>query len=62
MIDADIGDYTDFGGYDIGAIEASAKTYFDDCYIDILLSEIAECHCCGDFEERWLEFGNEGLG
>ena len=61
MVDTDVSDDRDFGRDDIGAVEATTETDFDDSNVDILLSEVAESHCCGDFEERGLKFGNERL-
>lgn len=61
VVDADISDDAEFGRDDVGAVEATTKTDFDDSNVDLLLSKIAERHCRSDFEERWLEFGNERL-
>ena len=61
MVDADISDDAEFGRDDVGAVEATTETNFDDSNVDLLLSKIAERHCRSDFEERWLEFGNEWL-
>ena len=61
MVDADISDDRDFGRDDVGAVEATTKTNFDDSNVDILLSKVAESHCRGNLEERGLKFGNERL-
>ena len=61
MVDADISDDRDFGRDDVGTVEATTESDFDDSNVDLLLSEVAESHCSGDFEEGWLKFGDDRL-
>ena len=39
----------------IGAVESTAKSYFDDSNIHVHLCEIFECHSGGYLEERRLQ-------
>lgn len=55
MIPTDIGNDTQIGGDDIGTVQTSAHTYFDYSYIYLLVGKVAECHCCGEFEERGVQ-------
>ena len=51
MVERDVCNQAEFGGDDVGAVEASAKTYLDNCHIDLLFGKIAECHHGCQFEE-----------
>ena len=51
MVEADIGDEAQVGMNNIGTVQSSAKSYFDDSNIDLLSGEVMECHGCGKFEE-----------
>ena len=55
VVKADVGDDRKDGGYDVGTIESSSKSNFDNSYIYLHVGEILECHGCSQFEEGWME-------
>ncbi|CDE57462.1 unknown [Prevotella sp. CAG:873] len=54
MFQRNISDCGYFRIDDIGRIEASAETDFNDGYVHILFLEVLEGHHRGQFEERWI--------
>ena len=52
MVEADVSDDREVGRDDIGAVESSAKAHLDDGYIDLLLSDVEDCHGRGEFKDR----------
>ena len=59
MVEADVGDDGKDWGDDVGAVESSAQSHFDDCIIHLLLCEVFQCHGSGEFEEGWMKWFEE---
>src|SRR5579863_1851073 len=59
MVKLDVGDDAGERSDDVGGIKASAEAGFPDDQIDLLLSEIAECHDRHDFKKSWMRLGCE---
>ena len=55
MVETDIGDDGEDGREDIGAVESSAESDFDDGYVNLLSDKIVEGECGHRLEERGLE-------
>ena len=55
MVETDVGNDTQVGLNDVGAVQSSSKTDLYDSYIHLLFSEIGECHSSGKFKERRVE-------
>ena len=51
VVNADVGDDGKDGGDDVGAVEPSSQSHFDDSNIHLLLGEIVESHGRGQFKE-----------
>ncbi len=54
MVEGDVGDDGDEGVDDVGGVEAAAEAYFEDGYVDFLLSEVEEGEGGEDLEEAWV--------
>ena len=52
MVKADIGNETEIGMNNIGAVQASAQSHFNNGYIHLLSSKIMESHSGGKLKER----------
>ena len=52
MVETNVGNDTQVGMNDVGAVQSSSKSDFYNCYIYLLFSEIGECHGGGQFKER----------
>ena len=55
MIERDIRDDAEHGLDDVGRVETTAQSHFDDCDIDLAICKVAESHHSGQFEERRLK-------
>ena len=40
--------------YNIGTIQSSTQSYFNNCYIYMFIGEITECHGSSQFKERGM--------
>ena len=54
MVIIDIGDDAQFGGDEVGGVEATAHAHFDDGDVDFFLGEIVEGHAYSHLEEGEL--------
>ena len=55
MVKRDIRDDAEHGLDDVGRVETTAQSHFDDCDIDLAICKVAESHHSGQFEERRLK-------
>ena len=59
VVEADVGDDGKDWGDDVGAVESSAQSHFDDRIIHLLLCKVFQCHGCSEFEEGWMKWFEE---
>lgn len=55
MVETNVGNDTQVGLNDVGAVQSSSKTNLYNGYIHLMFSEISECHGGGQFKERRVE-------
>gem|GEM_PF-4770510 len=60
VVKTDVGNETEVGMNNIGAVQASAQSHFNNSYIYLLGSKIMESHSGGKFKERGVERLEEG--
>ena len=55
MVERDIRDDAEHGLDDVGRVETTAQSHFDDCDIDLAICKVAESHHGCQFEKRRLK-------
>ena len=55
VVHADVGDDAELGDDDVGAVQATAQSDFDDGDVDLLFGKVVEGHRCRQFKEGRME-------
>ena len=55
MVETNVGNDTQVGLNDVGAVQSSSKADLYNGNIHLLFSEISECHSGGQFKERRVD-------
>lgn len=61
VVERDIGDDREARRNDVGAVEPSSQTHFDDGNVDFPIGKVLERHGCGQLEEGWRKGFEEDL-
>ena len=55
MVERNVGDDTQYGGYDVCAVQTTSKSYFNDGNIYMCVGKVFESHSRGKLKERRVE-------
>ena len=55
MVETDVGDDAQIGRNQVGAIQPTSQSYLNNRHIHMAVCKIAECHGCGQLEERGMK-------